>query len=63
MEGFDYDRARTVLAIPHDYAVEAMFAIGRSGDVTMLPEELQKREEPSHRKPITTFIHEGKFSL
>jgi nitroreductase len=63
MEGFDYDRARTALAIPNEYAVQAMFAVGRLGDNTMLSAELQKREKPSDRKPITTFIHEGKFSL
>ncbi len=61
MEGFDYDKARKDLAIPDDYQVEAMFAIGKRAPVTDLPPELQKREVPSTRKNISEFAFEGKF--
>ncbi len=62
MEGFDYDRARIVVGIPDGYTVEAMVAVGKPGRVDDLPEDLQEREQPSERKPITEFIFEGRFS-
>jgi nitroreductase len=61
MEGFDYARAKKELAIPDTYTVEAMFAIGKPGVKENLPPELQKREEPSTRKPVKDFIFEGTF--
>lgn len=63
MQGFDFDKARTVLSIPDDFAVVAMFAAGRPGDVEDLPKEVQEREQPSDRKPIDDIICEGKFSF
>ncbi len=63
MQGFDYQRARQVLEIPDDYQVEAMFAIGKRAPKENLPEELQKREFPSDRKPLNEVIMEGKFQL
>ena len=61
MQGFDYDRARTVLAVPDDYQVEAMAAVGRPGRKEDLPEDLQKREAPSDRKKVDRIAWEGKF--
>ena len=61
MQGFDYDRARTVLAVPDDYQVEAMTAVGRPGRKEDLPEDLQKREAPSDRKKVDRIAWEGKF--
>src|SRR6188508_1421174 len=52
MQGFDYDKARRVLAVPDDYAVAAMFAIGQPGDPDQLPEEMRKIEVPSGRRPV-----------
>jgi hypothetical protein len=63
MMGFDYARARTALAVPEDYAVEAMVAIGHPGDPADLPEALRKIEAPSQRKPVTDLVREGKFSF
>ncbi len=62
MEGFDYDKAKKELGIPpDDFTVEAMCAIGKPGKKEVLSEDLQKREEPSDRKPITEFVFNGKF--
>lgn len=61
MEGFDYDRARKELAIPEEYTVEAMYAIGKPGPLTVLPAELQKREVPSDRLPMEELIFKGNF--
>ena len=63
MQGFDFDKARTVLAVPDDYAVAAMFAAGRPGDPTQLSEILRQREVPSGRRPVREFTHEGIFEF
>jgi nitroreductase len=63
MAGFNFDKARTVLGVPEDYAVAAMFAVGRPGDPAQLPENLRDREVPSGRKPVTDFICEGVFGF
>lgn len=47
MQGFDYERARTELRIPDEYAVEAMAAVGWPGATEQLPEALRGREVPS----------------
>jgi nitroreductase len=62
MEGFDYDRAHAELNIPEDFAVEAMFAVGKLGDKTRLPEMLRDKEMPSPRRAISELIFEGSFS-
>lgn len=61
MQGFDYDKAKKVLNVPDDYNVEAMLAIGRQADKNLLPKELQDKEEPSDRKPLTEIAWQGKF--
>lgn len=63
MQGFDYERARTVLNIPEEFQVEAMAAVGRPGRSEQLPEQLQARETPNDRRPLTQSICEGPFSL
>jgi nitroreductase len=61
MAGFNQNKARTTLAVPDDFEVEAMFAIGRPGDPGHLPEVLRQREMPSQRNPISDFVREGRF--
>lgn len=63
MQGFDFNRARTVLAVPEDYAVVAMFAVGRPGDPAELPEKFRAMEIPSGRKPVAKIICEGPFAF
>jgi nitroreductase len=63
MQGFDFDKARTALNVPDDYAVAAMFAAGRPADVSVLPEKLREREKPSDRKPVDAIICEGAFAF
>ena len=63
MQGFDFQKARAALSIPDDYAVSAMFAAGKPGDVNDLPPELREREKPSPRKPVSEIICEGRFSF
>jgi nitroreductase len=61
MAGFDYARAATLVAAPADMAVEAMIAVGHPGDVSLLAPDLQARETPSGRMPVTDFSFAGRF--
>lgn len=61
MEGFDYEKARIDLLIPDDFAIEAMCAIGRPGNIKDLPADLQEREQLSDRKPLQEIASEGTF--
>jgi nitroreductase len=61
MSGFDYNKAPGALDIPVDYAVAAMFAVGRPGDPGQLPEQMRRIEAPSGRRPVRESICEGKF--
>lgn len=61
--GFDYERATAVLSIPSDHSIEAMAAIGmREAPETLAP-EMQEREEPSDRKPLTDIVVDGAFDF
>lgn len=61
MEGFDYAKAKKALHIPDDHTVEAMAAIGIRAPKEKLSPELQKKEEPSDRRPLSEIIIQGKF--
>jgi nitroreductase len=63
MAGFDREKARTDLAVPPDFEVEAMIAIGKPGDPASLPPELRERETPSLRKPLKQIACHGKFAF
>jgi nitroreductase len=63
MQGFDFDKARTALKVPDDFAVAAMFAAGRPAEPNTLPEPLREREKPSGRKPILEITCEGVFEF
>jgi hypothetical protein len=61
MQGFDVEAAPRVLYIPAEFQVEAMIAIGRQGPKEALPPEVQARENPNSRRPLTETVAEGKF--
>ena len=61
MYGFDHDRAMTVLRVPADHRVEAVYAVGRPGDPARLPERLRAREYPSGRRPLAELVFDGGF--
>ncbi len=63
IEGFDYGRARRVLRVPAEFAVEAMAVIGKPGDKAKLGDSLQQRELPNDRRPLAQTACEGPFSL
>jgi nitroreductase len=63
MQGFDYKRARTELKIPDEFEVEAMAAVGKPGDPSVLPEKLRAKESPNDRRKLSESICEGSFSF
>lgn len=63
MQGFNYDKAKDVLAVPDDHQVEAMAAVGRPGNKEDLPAALQEREVPSQRKKVDEIAFEGGFKI
>jgi nitroreductase len=62
MEGFDYLKARKELQIPDVYEIQAMFAIGKIGQISGLPENLQAKEAPSQRKPLDEIVFQDRFT-
>lgn len=62
MQGFDYEQARKELNIPDSFDVMAMVVIGKKSPKENLPLELQEREYPSDRKPLSEITMEGKFN-
>ncbi len=63
MAGFDFEKARTGLKVPDEFAVAAMFALGRPGNPDELSPQVREREKPSDRRPISKSICEGEFSF
>ena len=61
MQGFDYERAKVHLQIPDNFDVMAMIAFGKKGPKDNLPPQLQEREQPNDRKPLTEIVMEGQF--
>jgi nitroreductase len=59
--GFDHGAARDALNIPDDYHVDVMIAVGKQTDKSVLPEDLQLRELPSKRLPISGIAFAGGF--
>jgi len=59
--GLDRDKARIALAVPDDFAIESGVAIGQPGQKENLPPNLQEREFPNGRKPLSETVAEGAF--
>ena len=59
--GFEAADARRELAIPENYNIEILIAVGRHTDPGRLPDDLKAREVPSSRNRIATFVSEGGF--
>lgn len=59
--GFDHTAARTHLAIPGDYAVEAMIALGRQASLETLDAEFHGSEAPNARRPISETVFAGEL--
>lgn len=62
MTGLKFGEAEKALNIPDDQRLEAAFVIGKAADKQRLPDFLQEREVPSHRKPLSEIAKPGKFA-
>ncbi|MFD1173791.1 nitroreductase family protein [Oceanobacillus picturae] len=61
MGGFNKEKAKEALSIPNGYQVHAIVALGYQGEKSSLEEAYQKREVPSPRNEVETFVSEGVF--
>jgi flavin reductase (DIM6/NTAB) family NADH-FMN oxidoreductase RutF/nitroreductase len=61
MAGFNADKLRQALAVPGNFAIDAVAAIGKLGDGASLPEHLKAREIPSERNPLAKLVFRGAF--
>jgi nitroreductase len=62
MAGFYPDRVRELYGIPDGFEPVAGIVLGYLGDPNVLPEDLLQRElAPRVRKPIESFVFEGKW--
>ncbi len=61
MTGVDFERAMTDLKVPDGFHINAAVAIGKRGDLSVLPEGLRGREAPNDRKPLAEVVLEGSF--
>jgi flavin reductase (DIM6/NTAB) family NADH-FMN oxidoreductase RutF len=59
--GIDMERARRELNVPEHYRIEAAVAIGRQAPLETLDDDLQKKEQPSEREPLSVIALEGGF--
>lgn len=56
-----HEKARKDLSVPDTFDVVAMVAIDKPAPKEVLPPEVQQREQPSDRKPLSEIIMEGHF--
>jgi nitroreductase len=61
MAGFNAAKARVVLGVPEEYDIIAVVAIGKPGDKSQLPADVQAKEVPSTRRRLGETVMEGKF--
>jgi flavin reductase (DIM6/NTAB) family NADH-FMN oxidoreductase RutF/nitroreductase len=56
MAGFNHARLREVLSVPDGYTINAIAAIGRIGDRSLLTDTLKAREVPADREPVERLV-------
>jgi nitroreductase len=62
MVGFDFEKIAKAVKLPKDHKVIAMAAIGKPGDVSVLPEGgIRDKEKPNSRKALNETTFEGAF--
>jgi nitroreductase len=61
MAGFDREALARAVALPDGHTLHCVVAVGEQGPAEALPADLQAREKPSTRKPLTETAHHGRF--
>lgn len=59
----DKNAVRRSLQVPDEYAIEFGLVLGRPGQRSELPPELQARESPRQRRPLSEIVFEGQFPV
>ena len=64
MGGIDLDAAHEKLGVSKEFhTIMCGFVVGRLGPREALPDDLQEREAPNDRKPISEIAHKGVMSI
>ena len=61
MAGIHYDLSRSELVVPERYRIEIAVAVGKRAAPSVLPHELQMREQPSQRFAVDQIAFAGRF--
>lgn len=61
MAGVQYEKAREYLGVPERFQIEIAIAVGRATQPDHLPPELQEKEGPTPRKPVSELAFRGGF--
>lgn len=61
MAGIDAEALRETFAVPADYAIQMVFAVGRRAEPELLPEPLRQREFASLRRPLSELVGDSEF--
>ena len=59
--GIEHDNIPKALNLRDNMQIQAIVAVGESGDKSELPEPLQEREQPSSRKALEEIVFEGQM--
>jgi len=63
MAGFNVEKARDILGVKsEEHLILAAIAVGRLGDPSQLPQDMQAQEAPNSRQPQAVFLFEGKVN-
>ncbi len=61
MGGFDRTKAAAAVALPPDFSLHCVIALGQRGNPATLPEALQARESPTPRRPLAETAFRARF--
>jgi nitroreductase len=61
MGGFDAAALGAAVGLPENHTLHAVVALGHQGRTDILPENLQQREVPNQRRPLTETAFRGRF--
>lgn len=61
MGGFDREKLAAAVHLPEGHTLQCVVAVGEHGPADALPEDLQAREKPSARKPLSETASHGRF--
>lgn len=61
--GFNRDAARAEFVIPETWELEAIIAVGKPAEASVLPEDFAKIDKPNGRLSVKEIVSEGSFAF